>query len=101
MQVEGAGTNVAFIKGEALEAIGICREATGDIDGALDYYNKSVKSSSAPHRIPAIKWKIALIEKSKGNKDAALKRCDELISDTTATAFKSGAENLKAVIEAL
>lgn len=96
-----ASKNAGFVKGEAIEGVGVCKEATGDIDGALEFYNKVLKDETATHRYPAVKWKIALIEKNKGNNETALKYCNEIVSDTTAKVFKSNAENLKAVIEAL
>lgn len=96
-----AGNSVSFVKGESLEALGTCREAVGDDQGAIEYYGKALKEESAKHRYPSIKWKLALLEKKLGNKDVALKYCDEIVSDSTAEAFKSNAENLKAVIEAL
>lgn len=90
--------NVGFLIGQALESLGTCYEAKGDLNMALEYYNKAMKDNSIVYRYPAIKWKMALINKKLGNSDKVYSYCSDIISDTLAVKFKKKAENLLATM---
>lgn len=90
--------SMEFIPGQSLESLGICYEAKGDNEKALDCFEKALKDKAVIHRFPAIRWKMALINKKLGNTDKVLYYCKELASDTLAAEYKKKAENLVAVL---
>ena len=91
--------SMEFIPGQSLEALGICYEAKGDNEKALDYFEKALKDGAIPHRYPAIRWKMALLNKKLGNNEKVLYYCKELAFDTLAVDYKKKAENLVAVLK--
>lgn len=90
--------NTGFIRGQSLESLATCYEVKGDLNKALEYFQKAVEDKTVAYRYPAIKWKMALINKKLGNSDKVLNYCTDLITDTLAVNFKKKAENLLATM---
>ena len=90
--------NIGFIRGQSLESLATCYEAKGDLNKALDYFEKAMEDKTVAYRYPAIKWKMVLINKKLGNNDIVARYCNDLISDTLAVNFKRKAENLLATM---
>jgi len=91
--------SLEFIPGQSLEALGICYEAKGDSEKAMEYYEKALKDGGILHRYPALRWKMAVLNKKLGNTEKVLYYCKELASDTLAAEYKKKAENLAAVLQ--
>ncbi len=89
---------IGFIRGESLEALATCYEAKGDYKQALQYFDKAIHNKQLVYRYPAIRWKMALLNKKIGDMDKVEYYCNELISDTLALKYKMDAENLLAVL---
>lgn len=83
-----------FIPGGSLEALATCYEAEEELDRALEYFEKALGNKMLSFRYPAIRWKMALINKKLGNKDKVEFYCNEIVSDTLAINYKKKAENL-------
>ena len=92
------GDKADFIAGQALEGIALCYEAKGDIQSALTYLEKALNDNRVKYRHNAIKWKIALLNKST-DVDRTKAICKELVSDTLASEFHQNAENLLVKLE--
>jgi len=89
---------IGFVRGESLEALATCYEAQGDLEAALEFYQKALNDETIVYRYPAIRWKMALINKKLGNSDKVKLFCSELVSDTLALEYKKMAENLLATM---
>ncbi len=87
-----------FIRGESFEALAMCYEAQGDLERALEYFEKALNDETIVYRYPAVRWKMALINKKLGNSDKVVFLCNELVSDTLALDYKKIAENLLATM---
>ncbi|MFH1126936.1 MAG: tetratricopeptide repeat protein [archaeon] len=90
--------NSGFVKGESLEGLALCYEATGETEKALEYFEKALHDKSISYRYPAIRWKMALINKQLGNMEKATTFCNAIVSDTLAAEYKKKAENLLAAL---
>ncbi|MBD3344112.1 MAG: tetratricopeptide repeat protein [Chitinivibrionales bacterium] len=84
----------SFITGGALEATATCYESMGELDKAVSYFEKALQEEHYGYRAPALRWKLALINKSLNNHDKAVALCNEIVSDTSAVELKQDAENL-------
>ncbi len=89
---------IGFVRGEALEALATCYEAQGDNETALEYLQKALNDKTITYRYPAIRWKMALINKELGNDETVKFFCNKLVSDTLALEYKKMAENLLATM---
>lgn len=87
-----------FIGAQALEGLAACYESKGDMASAVTYLEKALADNRITYRHSAIRWKIALLNKST-DKAKTKKLCNEIISDTTAIELHQPAENLLAVID--
>ena len=90
--------NIGFIRGQSLESLATCYEVKGDLNTALEYFERAMEDNTVAYRYPAIKWKMVLINKKLGNNDKVVTYCSDLISDTLAVNFKRKAENLLATM---
>lgn len=90
--------NIGFICGESLEALGNSYESKGELEKSLEYFEKALNDKTIGYRIPAIRWKMALINKKLGNNDKTELFCKELVSDTLALEYRKKAENLLAIM---
>ena len=88
--------NSGFIQGQSLEGLATCYEAKGDLTKSLQYFEKTLNNKTVAYRYPAIRWKMALINKKLGIDDKVFHYCKEIISDTLALDLKKKAENLLA-----
>ncbi|MFP4162698.1 MAG: tetratricopeptide repeat protein [Chitinispirillaceae bacterium] len=86
-----------FVGAQALEGLAAAYEAKGDVSMAMDYLNKALADEKLRYRHPAVRWKLALLNQ-ESNVELAEKMCEELISDTLATAYHQRAKNLIAVL---
>jgi TolA-binding protein len=84
----------SFAGAEPLEALGVCFEAKGNIAEAENYYTRALQESRLDFRYPAIKWKLALISREKGNYQKASAFCQEIMADTMAVKYHRDADNL-------
>lgn len=89
-------TNAGFVSGEALEALAVCYEATGDLEQAVEYYRLALGDERISYRFPAIRWKLALVLFRSDQPDEAKRYCEELVGDTLAGEYRAKAENLLA-----
>jgi tetratricopeptide (TPR) repeat protein len=101
VKAEAAGASLGFVCGEAREALANCYEIKGDIPKALDYLDKALSDNQVKYRHPAIRWKMALLNRKVSNVPRAKMLCNEILSDTTAADYRQRAENLLAVLEAV
>lgn len=93
--------NIGFVRGESLEAMGVCYDAMNDREKALESFTKALDDKSINYRHPAIRWKIILLYKNMGDKEKMNQYCKELISDTLAVEYRKKAENLLAVMQTM
>jgi len=87
-----------FIGAQSYEGLGACYEAKGNVQAAIESYNKALANQNATYRHGAIRWKIALLQKDS-NKNIAIDLCKKIVADTNAVEYHQKAENLLAVIE--
>ena len=93
-------SNAGFVKGEAVEGLGKCAEASGDFEKAASYYEKVLADKQMTYRRPALMWRLALINTKLTRKDKALELCNTIIGDTLAFEYRRKAQNLSAEISA-
>jgi tetratricopeptide (TPR) repeat protein len=96
-----SSNKVAFAGAEPLEALGICYEAKGNMAEAENYYSQALQDKRMAFRYPALKWKLALINKEKHNYTKVSAFCQEIMADTLATKYHRDAENLLTEIRCL
>lgn len=101
LEVAAGHAKAGFIGGEALEALAMCYEATGDKERSLEYLQKALKNKEVTFRIPALRWKAALACRSLGRNDESRGYCEQILSDTLAVQYRQKAQNLLAEITAL
>lgn len=92
--LSGAGSN--FVRAQALEGLAAAYETKGDNATAVRYLERALKDGEGVHRHAAIRWKLALM--NKDNASRAIAYCNDIVSDSTATAYHQKAENLLAVL---
>ena len=95
--VSGRGES-GFVKAQAYEGLSVAYEKKGDVASAIGALERVLRDRSAQHRHPAVRWRLALL--NKNNAGAASAFCRELISDTLAVMYHQKAENLLAAINA-
>lgn len=83
-----------FISGGALEAMATCYESMDNLDEAIRHFEMALEDKKYEYRYPALRWKLALLNKGQSNYDKAKGYCQDIVSDTLATALKQDAENL-------
>jgi hypothetical protein len=99
-KASAGNAKAGFVSGQATEGLALCYEKKGDREKALLYFGDALKDSRIAFRHPAIRWRMALLNKELGKDDATVRFCEEIIADTTAKAFKQGAENMIAELMA-
>ncbi|MBD3421222.1 MAG: tetratricopeptide repeat protein [Chitinivibrionales bacterium] len=83
-----------FVSASALEAIATCYERTGEYEKALTYFKQALENDQLAFRAPAIRWKMALINKQLSNADIAREYCEEIVADTSAATYQQKARNM-------
>lgn len=91
-----ADVKTGFVAGQAREALGVCYEAKGDYDKALDAFSKVLSDENVAYRHASVRWKMALINKKTGKLDASRSQCEKLAADTAAGEYSQKAKNLLA-----
>ncbi len=97
-RARGSGT---FVAGSALEGLAACYEAKGDNARAISLLEQALADSKVGFRRSSLRWKIALISKNTQLFDKALRYCRDIVSDTSASDYRTRAENLLVELEAL
>jgi hypothetical protein len=95
VNIGGAG---GFVKGQALEGLAAAYEEKGNAAAAVRSLERALHDKNVAHRHPAIRWKLALL--NKDNPSAAGAYCKALIADTLAGSYHQKAENLLAALNA-
>ncbi len=90
------GGKAGFVSGQAHEALGVCYEAKGEYNKALSEFTAALTDQDVAYRHPAIRWKIALINKQIGKLEASRSQCESLVADTAAGEYTQKAKNLLA-----
>jgi len=88
--------DAGFVPAAAREALATAYEGKGDLDNALKYNEMALNDKRITYRHPAIRWKLALINKELKKFDLAETQCTNILSDSLATAFHSRARQLLA-----
>ncbi|MBD3320330.1 MAG: tetratricopeptide repeat protein [Chitinivibrionales bacterium] len=83
-----------FIAGGALEAMATCYESMDSLQQAVTYFKRALKEKHYEYRAPAIRWKLALLNKGLHEYDLAKEFCRKIVSDTLAADLQQDAENL-------
>lgn len=95
---KGRGT---FVAASALEGLAACYEGKGDQAKAVSLLEQAINDDRIRYRHPALRWKLALLSKDLQNFDKAQKLCQDIVSDTMATDYRSKAENLLVELDVL
>jgi tetratricopeptide (TPR) repeat protein len=96
LDIAAGRRNAGFVAGEAVEALAMCYEATGDLEQAVEHYRRALEDERISYRFPAIRWKLALVLFRDGQADRARPYCEQLVQDTLAGEYRQKAENLLA-----
>jgi len=97
-ETAAGGAESGFVRGQALEGLAAAYEEKGDNAAAIRSLEKALRDKAAAHRRPAVRWKLALLNKDNAN--AASRYCKELLADTLAAQYHQKAENLMASVNA-
>lgn len=92
------GANIGFVNAQAHEGLASCYEAKSDNSNAIIHLEKALTNEHLQFRAGALRWKLALLKKESDPK-AALKLCDEVLSDTLARDLTGEVRYLKALLE--
>jgi tetratricopeptide (TPR) repeat protein len=92
------GPEAGFVRGQALEGLATAYEEKGDVSNAVRHLERALRDRGAAHRHPAIRWKLALL--NKDNASVASNYCREIIADSLAAQYHQRAENLLAAVNA-
>lgn len=89
-----------FVGAAALEGISAANEGMGNFDAALEYGRKALADDRLAFRHPAIRWRLALIDRQLSDSRSASELCEEIVSDTLAVLYHQKARNMLAVLDA-
>lgn len=99
---EGASEsgNSGFVAAAALEGISAAHEGLGDYQQARQYLRRALDDKRLDFRKPALRWKLALIERELNETGEALQLCEDIVADSLATPYHQNAKNMLAALKA-